>query len=222
MRQSTGEPPATTPAPRGIKVGRLQPAKKQRRVWLGAWLCLGTVMGLSRVSQYPPCGGYSDWQASAYVLPYPAGESYAVYQANCSWGGHRGVYRYSYDFLMPIGSPVTAARSGMVAETLEGFADGNPAGENWVKVRHADGTLAAYSHLQRVEVRVGQAVQAGDRLGLSGNTGQTGGVPHLHFHVAPCSEPTSCGTLPITFRNTQANPAGLQANAHYRAEVSGP
>jgi murein DD-endopeptidase MepM/ murein hydrolase activator NlpD len=69
---------------------------------------------------------------------------------------------------------------------------------------------------------VGQAVQAGDLLGLSGNTGQTGGVPHLHFHVATCSEPVSCGTLPITFRNTRANPQGLQANQDYRAEVVQP
>jgi hypothetical protein len=40
----------------------------------------------------------------------------------------------------------------------------------------------------------------------------SGGIPHLHFHVAPCSEPVSCGTLPVTFRNTDANPKGLKAN----------
>ena len=33
----------------------------------------------------------------------------------------------------------------------------------------------------------------------------------IHFHVAPCSEPVSCGTLPVTFRNTDANPKGMNS-----------
>lgn len=118
---------------------------------------------------------------------------------------------------MPIGTPVTAARSGVVAEVLDGFEDGNNGIENWVKVQHSDGTYAAYSHLHSIAVVVGETVQVGDVLGLSGNTGQTGGVPHLHFHVSTCSEPVDCGTLPITFRNTTANPSGLKAGETYEA-----
>ena len=189
---------------------------KKRLALFGLACTLAVFLGLSFLSQYPLCGGYADWQTSPYVLPYPVGESYPVHQDNCSLGGHHGVYRYSYDFLMPIGSPVTAARAGVVAETLEGHLEGE-AVENWVKVRHDDGTLAAYSHLQSVVVRVGEGVAAGDVLGLSGNTGQTGGVPHLHFHVSHCSEPVNCGTLPVTFRNTAANPKGLQTDRSYTA-----
>ena len=126
------------------------------------------------------------------------------------------MYRYSYDFLMPIGSPVTAAREGVVAATLEGFPDGG-ASENWVKIWHADRTLAAYSHLHTVLVRAGQHVQAGELIALSGNGGQTGGVPHLHFHLSVCSEPVSCGTLPVTFRNADPNPGRLVVNQRYTA-----
>jgi len=38
-------------------------------------------------------------------------------------------------------------------------------------------------------VKVGDKVRVGGLLGLSGNSGQTGGVPHLHFHFAVCSDP---------------------------------
>jgi murein DD-endopeptidase MepM/ murein hydrolase activator NlpD len=189
---------------------------KRRRALLGLLGCVLACAGLSLYSQYPPCSGYPDWAASPYVLPYPPGMTYRLYQGNCTFGGHRGVYRYSYDFLMPVGATVTAARSGVVAEILQGPEE--PGGiDNWVKIRHADETLAAYSHLQRVLVRVGQVVAAGETLGLSGNTGRTGGVPHLHFQVSACSEPVHCGTLPVTFANTDSNPAGLRGGRLYPA-----
>jgi murein DD-endopeptidase MepM/ murein hydrolase activator NlpD len=183
---------------------------------LGFVACAVMVAGLSVYSQYPPCGGYPERAASPYVLPYPAGDAYPLHQANCTLGGHHGVYRYSYDFLLPIGATVTAARGGVVAAVLDGFEDGG-ATENWVKIEHADGTLAAYSHLHSLLVVIGQRVEAGQPIGLSGNTGRTGGVPHLHFHISTCSEPMSCGTLPVSFRN--ADPAGdrLRAGQVYRA-----
>jgi hypothetical protein len=44
-----------------------------------------------------------------------------------------------------------------------------------------------------------------------------GGLPHLHFHLCPCSELVDYGTLPVTFRNTDANPNGLLPRRNYRA-----
>ena len=189
---------------------------RRGRIGLALVVCAVAFVGLSYLSQSPPCLGYPDPRTSPYVLPYPVGQTYPLHQGNCSTGGHHGVCRYSYDFLMPIGSPVTAAREGVVVQTLEGFPDGGPS-ENWVKIRHADGTLAAYSHLHSVLVKVGQSVRAGDLIALSGNSGQTGGVPHLHFHVTPCSEPVSCGTLPVTFRNADPNPGRLVDKQSYAA-----
>jgi murein DD-endopeptidase MepM/ murein hydrolase activator NlpD len=168
-----------------------------------------------------PCGPFPEWETSSYVLPYPVHSSYFVTQSSCTNGGHRDAYRYSYDFSMPIGSTVTAARDGVVADIRIQFRDGQrgESESNWVKIRHADGTIAAYAHLTEkgALVKVGDAVVVGQAVGLSGNTGNTGGRPHLHFHVSPCAEPARCGTRPITFRNTDPNPQGLDAQRFYRA-----
>jgi murein DD-endopeptidase MepM/ murein hydrolase activator NlpD len=170
---------------------------------------------------HKPCGPFPDWQTSPYVLPYPVGLSYFVSQSNCTNGGHQGSYKYSYDFSMPIRTLVTAAREGTVTDIRVKFRDGQR-GENesnWVKIVHTDGTIAAYSHLTAdgALVKIGDRVAAGQPIGLSGNTGNTGGLPHLHFHVAPCSEPVRCGTLPVTFRNADANPEGLHGKRFYVA-----
>lgn len=167
------------------------------------------------------CGPFPDWQSSPYVLPYPVGSSFHVSQANCTNSGHQGPYKYSYDFVMPIGTTVNAARAGVVAEIRMRFRDGQHGeGEsNWVKIRHEDGTIAAYSHLTErgALVNIGDRVVTGQPIGLSGNTGNTGRLPHLHFHLCPCSEPVDCGTLPVTFRNTDPNPNGLDGKRHYLA-----
>jgi hypothetical protein len=75
------------------------------------------------------CGGFGDWSTSPYVLPFPTGAGYLVDQANCSppGNGHRGVARYGYDFLMPIGTRVTAARAGVVVHMEESHVDGDVA-----------------------------------------------------------------------------------------------
>jgi hypothetical protein len=55
---------------------------KRRWASAGLLLSLGVLATLGYLNQYPPCGGYPDWQSSPYVLPYPVGKSYAVHQAN--------------------------------------------------------------------------------------------------------------------------------------------
>lgn len=167
------------------------------------------------------CGGYTPWQTSTFSLPYPVGTGYLMSQGNCSGFGHSGVYKFSYDFLMPIGTEVAAAAAGIVVETRSRFVDGDLVSghENFVKLQHADGSITAYSHLSTVLVDVGEAVVAGTIVGLSGNTGNTGNEPHLHFHRNRCSEPVDCGTEPVTFYNTDPNPEGLQTGRVY---VAGP
>ena len=174
------------------------------------------------------CGGYPDWQSSPYVLPYDVGEEFQVIQGNCAppGNGHRGVNRYSYDFDMPIGTPFVAAREGTVVQVEQSHFDGQiaPTGfDNYIVVRHDDGTAALYGHIMHngAAVTVGDVVQRGAALGLSGNTGNTGNIPHLHFSVQTCDPVTggsdNCPTVPSTFRNTEANPEGLQVGRTYRA-----
>ena len=174
------------------------------------------------------CSGYPDWQSSPYVLPYPVGDAFAVIQGNCAaaGNGHRDVNRYSYDFGMPIGTAFVAARGGTVVEVEQSHFDGQvaPTGlDNYIVVRHDDGTAALYGHLTHdgAAVSVGDVVLQGAALGRSGNTGNTANVPHLHFSVQACDPVTggsaACPTVPSTFRNTDANPQGLQVGRTYRA-----
>ena len=98
--------------------------------------------------------------------------------------------RHALDFAADIGTPVFAARAGTVMQVEAGFragglASGDARGRaNFIRLLHDDGSMALYAHLDvdGVQVRVGQQVQAGQRIGLSGNTGFSTG-PHLHFAV---------------------------------------
>ncbi|MNC55834.1 Murein DD-endopeptidase MepM [compost metagenome] len=86
---------------------------------------------------------------------------------------------------MPEGTPILAARDGMVVATLNNQAGAAPnPGGNHVRILHDDGTMGVYLHLQQgsVQVGVGQRVRAGAPIARSGNTGRSSG-PHLHFVV---------------------------------------
>ena len=140
---------------------------------------------------------------SAYCLPYPVGESAWVSQSWSDTGTHRG--RFAYDFSMPFGAQVTAARGGTVTEIRDEYADDDPTGghENGVFVLHDDGTMAMYLHLAEdgVLVDVDETVTLGQVIGSVGTTGTS--VPHLHFEVF---EGQGDGTqwyrtLPVSFRN---------------------
>lgn len=171
------------------------------------------------------CGGFAPWATSDYVLPYPVGAAYRVNQGNCSGFGHSGFWQYGYDFTMPIGSLVSAARAGTVLHARDGAVDGDRAHTNLITIRHQDSTVALYSHLtlNGVQVMPGQVVGAGEVIGQSGDTGNTGGLPHLHFSLHPCGDlpglpgAGSCVSIPVNFRNTDANPQGPVAGFTYEA-----
>ncbi len=168
-------------------------------------------------------------EQSAYILPYLPGAARLVWRTTSHFNpGNKGVGLYAIDFAMPIGTPLIAARAGTVVAARDQFADGNDTDleENFVMVRHADSTVARYIHLTQrgALVRVGDVVTQGQRIALSGNTGQTGG-PHVHFDVQRCGpnlppgyNTLPCGmTLPLTFRNAGPNICGLVPGRRYRA-----
>jgi murein DD-endopeptidase MepM/ murein hydrolase activator NlpD len=81
------------------------------------------------------------------------------------------------DLAAPRGSEVRAAAGGEVV-----FSGRRGAGGNVIEVRHADGLVTSYAHVERRLVRNGQKVAAGDVLATVGSTGRATG-PHLHFSV---------------------------------------
>jgi len=85
---------------------------------------------------------------------------------------HRGT-----DFHAPSGTPVVAANDGVVIIAQGMFYEGN-----LVVVDHGQQFSTLYMHLSKIEVKVGDRVHKGQRLGLSGATGRVTG-PHLHLGV---------------------------------------
>jgi hypothetical protein len=146
---------------------------------------------------------FPDPATSPYVLPYPVGAEYPVYQSYC-WpcGGHRD--QLAYDFVIPIGDPIVAARDGTVRHVRDSAPDdGQGQGEhNCVYIEHADGSVAFYAHLMQhsVMVAVDEVVTAGQQIARSGNSGASD-EPHLHVGVY-AGWPVSEGVdLPVSFRN---------------------
>lgn len=92
--------------------------------------------------------------------------------------GYRwGVLHGGIDIANSIGTPIVAAADGVVIEA------GPTAGYGaYVKLRHSDGTVTLYGHINSWLVSVGERVMAGDQIATMGNRGNSTG-PHLHFEV---------------------------------------
>ncbi|MHA7820580.1 MAG: M23 family metallopeptidase [Erythrobacter sp.] len=81
------------------------------------------------------------------------------------------------DFKGAIGSPIYAAATGRVIYAARKGGYGK-----FVEIDHGNGLTTRYAHLSRIDVKVGQAIDAGETLGGLGSTGRSTG-PHLHFEV---------------------------------------
>ncbi|ROQ68068.1 peptidase M23-like protein [Streptomyces sp. 840.1] len=107
------------------------------------------------------------------------------YELSASYGtdGSRWAHKHSgQDFAVPIGTKVEAAHNGTVVKTGGNGAGDGPAYGNAVVIKHSDGRYSQYAHLSKIDVHVGQHVKKGQKIALSGNTGNSSG-PHLHFEI---------------------------------------
>ncbi|MGZ6993359.1 MAG: M23 family metallopeptidase, partial [Ilumatobacteraceae bacterium] len=163
----------------------------------------------------------SDWR-----LPWSCGERYYVSQGNdgdlctATNGDHILIQDYAWDFALPRHTPVLSAREGVVTLALNVQQQGDSCYDgcrypfnstdfadccksclllaNRVNVKHADGSVSTYWHLDQATVQVGQHVKAGDLLGYSGTSGCSTG-PHLHFQVMNNCPTGYCQSKPIEF-----------------------
>ena len=110
--------------------------------------------------------------AGPYVKP-TSGRTSSCY------GMRWGVLHGGVDIAAPIGTPIYAAHSGVVARagTATGFGYA-------VYIRGDDGAVTVYGHVNEYFVRAGERVVAGELIAEVGNRGQSTG-PHLHFEVHP-------------------------------------
>ncbi|MCR4859431.1 MAG: M23 family metallopeptidase [Bacteroidales bacterium] len=81
------------------------------------------------------------------------------------------------DLIVPRGTPVLAAADGTVQS-----ASSSKTGGNTVRIRHDGGYETVYAHLERMDVRAGQRVRSGQKIGSVGMSGQAL-APHLHYEV---------------------------------------
>ncbi|MEV6165233.1 M23 family metallopeptidase [Streptomyces sp. NPDC052052] len=107
------------------------------------------------------------------------------YELSASFGndGARWSHKHSgQDFAVPVGTKVEAAHGGTVVKAGPNGGGDGPAYGKAVVISHGNGTYSQYAHLSQIHVHIGQTVKAGQKIALSGNTGNSSG-PHLHFEI---------------------------------------
>lgn len=162
-----------------------------------------------------------------YSFPYTHGSKHRVTQGYNGRFTHMDDNRYALDFDLEIGTPVLAARSGLVVEVKE---DSNIGGRsvsygphgNYILIMHDDGTFGNYVHLRQngALVEVGEEVEQGEHIGFSGNTGRSSG-PHLHFDVRIPLENGRMQSIPIRLRGRNGEPIQPEEGEIYYAYQPG-
>jgi murein DD-endopeptidase MepM/ murein hydrolase activator NlpD len=174
-----------------------------------------------------------DEASGAYSYPWTGGDTRTVGQGNNNAGGsHTGSQAFAFDFSMNVLTPIRAARGGTVewlresqTTTFDPSRDESatnvafPAGsvENWgnaVRIRHPGGFTSWYFHLSPnlVTVNVGDTVERGQIIAMSGNTGRST-RPHLHFQVQ--ADSANWGqSVPISFGNCEVPTGGDEVTSN--------
>jgi CDP-diacylglycerol---glycerol-3-phosphate 3-phosphatidyltransferase len=158
----------------------------------GAWIAVVAAVLLGMAAAVAAVGPpFSDTPTAPpnspeYALPWHSSIPHLCFQGNTGWLSHNGRQQFAYDFAMPIGTPVLAARAGSV-NTVEDRHDGYGIGAagNGIIIDHGDGTFGVYWHIRRggAVVQKGDRIERGQVIAFSGNVGNSL-IPHLHFHVA--------------------------------------
>jgi murein DD-endopeptidase MepM/ murein hydrolase activator NlpD len=172
-----------------------------------------------------------DWQygivgaqhndAYAYALPYERGKKYIMSQGPNGQSTHQG--KNAYDWDMPEGTVVRAARDGFVITVIEKHTVGGKSKDMWgkaniVEIIHPDGTMGRYTHLapHGVLVELGDRVRRNDKIALAGNTGYSKG-PHLHFEVLRLTKELKFESIPLKFQISPKKITQLKEGDRYVA-----
>lgn len=119
---------------------------------------------------------------------------------------HKGM-----DFKTPVGTPIVSPKPGTVTRVNWNWT----ANGNCVEVRYADGTLAKFLHLDKVNVQAGQHVASGEQLALSGNTGRST-APHLHYQLEKGDRTVD----PLEYHGSSRRSLDPRVMDHFRNEMA--
>lgn len=151
-----------------------------------------------------------------YRPPVAGERRYLITQAFSGQFSHQDEQnRYAVDIAMPVGTPVYAARSGIVMDVKNdyfksGTKQAFKSRANSIRILHEDGSMAVYAHLalETAQVNPGMFVKAGELIAYSGNTGYSSG-PHLHFAVQ-INSGMKLTSVPFEFADDSKNPVTPQ------------
>ncbi len=129
-----------------------------------------------KVKQTYTDGSLAGLWEGAFQLPM-ASEITSPFGNKRLFNGQLKSYHNGVDFRARIGTPVSAANSGVVKTAENLFYSGNV-----VIIDHGNMIFTIYAHLSKIEVNVGQQIEKGQQIGLTGDSGRVSG-PHLHWGV---------------------------------------
>lgn len=134
-----------------------------------------SLSGSLNMANLPPDkSGYFTWPVNPHILTQGYGKT--------SFAKTSGIYKNNFHNGVDFGikySNVFAAKSGKVVGSGD---NGKYAYGKWLAIDHGDGLVTLYGHLSAKAVVKGNKVTEGQKIGISGNTGNSTG-PHLHFSV---------------------------------------
>jgi murein DD-endopeptidase MepM/ murein hydrolase activator NlpD len=177
-----------------VKVLELNPINIHRRIWHDEsfYWTPGNMLAVHQ-------------EGTVYQYPYDLDAYFPIVQGFGGGYSHRGASKYAVDFAMPIGTPIHAARAGVVIDLVEHHTRGGASRKyakyaNYVVILHGDDTTGEYYHLKKngVTVTRGDKVKAGQKIGYSGNTGFSS-LPHLHFAIYHAKPFGKYQSLPFVF-----------------------
>jgi murein DD-endopeptidase MepM/ murein hydrolase activator NlpD len=149
----------------------------------GGWLVFGVVLAglfaLNDADMLPGSGHADAAPAPHHAIRYAKPVTTPPGIVSSGFGPRVGGYHYGLDIAAPLDTPIRAVAPGTIIEAGPATGFGL-----WMQVRHPDGTVTIYGHMNTIDRPVGDHVAAGEQIATVGARGQATG-PHLHLEVWP-------------------------------------
>ncbi|MCK5415994.1 M23 family metallopeptidase, partial [Candidatus Parcubacteria bacterium] len=170
---------------------------------------------------------FSSANAVQQMLPFPGGETWICTQGNDTTFTHKDKWKYSWDFAIPSGYPISASAGGTVV-----YAGYNSIIGNTIIINYGNSEYGKYCHLLNttncpLEVTVGEVVSQGQIIGYCGSTGSSSTGSHIHYNVQN-SNSIWGESIPSSFIDVWGNKAiqeipkqgGLYTSANHYCKLS--